>query len=315
MIKARFFESQEAYDEYSESRGGYMHEQVTAIIRANGTICADLITDCKRWQTAVKRFFDAVAGDSRFAGWRETITESINGGVWEDRESVDGGYVYGGYAWGVEEVAPGTYYIFLNVPAPQQPAQPEAEQEAEEKTAAQDITTKYYTPSAHISIFLNTWGNYNENGADGGLWISLPCDIEDMLQRLAESTGEDADEMEPFINDSETDIDELEIGELDDIRGLNDLAEQLDELDEWELEQLAAYMEAEGGTLENALENYEDCAFYEGSRLIDVAYELADEMLADAPEFCQNYFDYEAFARDLGFDGYRETSRGVICTR
>ena len=195
------------------------------------------------------------------------------------------------------------------------PAQPEAEQEAEEKTAAQDITTKYYTPSAHISIFLNTWGNYNENGADGGLWISLPCDIEDMLQRLAESTGEDADEMEPFINDSETDIDELEIGELDDIRGLNDLAEQLDELDEWELEQLAAYMEAEGGTLENALENYEDCAFYEGSRLIDVAYELADEMLADAPEFCQNYFDYEAFARDLGFDGYRETSRGVICTR
>ena len=131
MIKARFFESQEAYDEYSESRGGYMHEQVTAIIRANGTICADLITDCKRWQTAVKRFFDAVAGDSRFAGWRETITESINGGVWEDRESVDGGYVYGGYAWGVEEVAPGTYYIFLNVPAPQQPAQPEAEQEAD----------------------------------------------------------------------------------------------------------------------------------------------------------------------------------------
>lgn len=195
------------------------------------------------------------------------------------------------------------------------PAQPESEQEAEEKAAAQGITTKYYTPSAHISIFLNTWGNYNENGADGGFWVSLPCDIEYMLQHLAKSTGEDADEIEAFINDSETDIDGLEIGELDDIRGLNDLAEQLDELDEWELEQLAAYMEAEGGTLENALENFDDCIFYEGARLIDVAYELADEMLADAPEFCQNYFDYESFARDLGFDGYKETSRGVICTR
>ena len=30
------------------------------------------------------------------------------------------------------------------------------------------------------------------------------------------------------------------------------------------------------------------------------------------PEFALRYFDYEAFARDLSFDGYTETKYGVI---
>ena len=49
--------------------------------------------------------------------------------------------------------------------------------------------------------------------------------------------------------------------------------------------------------------------------LDDVAAELADEWLnsKDIPSFISNYFDYAAFARDLSFDGYNETSHGVIC--
>lgn len=34
-----------------------------------------------------------------------------------------------------------------------------------------------------IRIFLNTWKNYNENGADGGFWIDLPCDIDEALEK------------------------------------------------------------------------------------------------------------------------------------
>ena len=47
-----------------------------------------------------------------------------------------------------------------------------------------------------ISVFLNTWGNYNENGADNGFWVNLPCDLDAELEKLAESTGEELDEME-----------------------------------------------------------------------------------------------------------------------
>lgn len=31
-----------------------------------------------------------------------------------------------------------------------------------------------------LNIFVNTWGNYNENGADGGEWITLPMEPEEL---------------------------------------------------------------------------------------------------------------------------------------
>lgn len=66
-----------------------------------------------------------------------------------------------------------------------------------------------------ISVFLNTWGNYNENGADNGFWVNLPCDLDEVMERLSESTGEEVDEMEIFINDTDINITGLEIGEYD----------------------------------------------------------------------------------------------------
>lgn len=45
--------------------------------------------------------------------------------------------------------------------------------------------------------------------------------------------------------------------------------------------------------------------------LSDVAYWIVDECY-DLPEIAKRYFDYKAFARDLGFDGYSETENGVI---
>ena len=167
------------------------------------------------------------------------------------------------------------------------------------------------TKTTLISVFLNTWGNYNENGADGGFWVNLPCDLEETLERLAASTGEKVDEMEVFINDYETDINGLEISENSNISELNDLAEQLEALDEYDLEKLEAILEADGGSLENALENMDDYTFYAHMSLEDVAYEIVEECY-DLPDFAQRYFDYAAFARDLGYDGYTETENGVI---
>ena len=167
------------------------------------------------------------------------------------------------------------------------------------------------TKTALIAVFLNTWANYNENGADGGFWVNLPCDLDETLEKLAKSTGEEVDEMEVFINDYETDIDGLEIGEYTDLEALNETAEQLEALDEYDLEKLEAILEADGGSLENALDNMDDYTYYANMSLEDVAYEIVDECY-DLPDIAQRYFDYAAFARDLGFDGYTETENGVI---
>lgn len=164
-----------------------------------------------------------------------------------------------------------------------------------------------------ISVFLNTWGNYNENGADGGFWVELPCNLDEVLERLAASTGEDVDEMEVFINDFETEISGLEISENTDISDLNDIAEQLESLDKYDLEKLEAILEADGGSLENALDNIDDYIYYSNMSLEDVASEMIDEgVFGDIPDSIINYIDTSAIARDLGYDGYTETENGVI---
>ena len=53
-----------------------------------------------------------------------------------------------------------------------------------------------------LNIFVNTWGNYNENGADGGEWITLPMDpdeLENKLQTIADAMHDNDPEF--FIND------------------------------------------------------------------------------------------------------------------
>ncbi len=45
--------------------------------------------------------------------------------------------------------------------------------------------------------------------------------------------------------------------------------------------------------------------------MVDVAYNLVEELYnIEGP--LANYFDYEAFASYLSYDGYTETSYGVI---
>ena len=168
-----------------------------------------------------------------------------------------------------------------------------------------------------LNIFVNTWGNYNTNGADGGQWITLPMDpeeLEEVLDNIAAAMGD----MDPewFINDYEWTI-ETELGdvhEMDNIQEWNERCQEVDNLEEWEAEEVAAAIEAYGYTFAEALERQQrGCfIFYAGQDLEEVAEELINECY-DLPEFALRYFDYEAFARDLSYDGYTETKYGVIC--
>ena len=170
-----------------------------------------------------------------------------------------------------------------------------------------------------LNIFVNTWGNYNENGADGGEWITLPMDpaaLEEELKKISDAMGDF--DPEYCIHDYEwtTEIEPREISEMENIDELNEELQELDGLDEWDQKEIAAAMEAFDYDFKEAHERQQrGCfTFYAGQDLQEVAEQIADECyLYNAPEFLARYFDYEAFAHDLTFDGYTETSYGVIC--
>ena len=170
-----------------------------------------------------------------------------------------------------------------------------------------------------LNIFINTWGNYNENGADGGEWITLPMDpdaLAEELKKISDAMGDF--DPEYCIHDYEwtTEIEPREIGEMENIEELNEELRDLEDLDEWDQKEIAAAMEAFGYDFKEAHERQQrGCfVFYAGQDLQEVAEQIADECyLYNAPDFLARYFDYEAFARDLSFDGYTETEYGVIC--
>ena len=97
-----------------------------------------------------------------------------------------------------------------------------------------------------LKIFVNTWGNYNENGADGGRWIDLPMDpdtLAETLEDVAAAMGDNDPEW--AIHDYEWDdtFDGGEISEYDNIQDLNEYVQRLEDLDSWHLKTYAAMIE------------------------------------------------------------------------
>lgn len=170
-----------------------------------------------------------------------------------------------------------------------------------------------------LDIFVNTWGNYNENGADGGQWITLPMEKEELaevLENIAALMGDNDPEWAIHDYEWTTEIELDEVSEHNNIFDLNEMCNELDNLDEWEAEEIAAAVEAYGYTFAEALERHQngDFIFYRGMDMEEVAEELVRDcyFTKDTPEIFERYFDFEAFARDLSFDGYTETKYGVI---
>lgn len=164
-----------------------------------------------------------------------------------------------------------------------------------------------------LNIFVNTWGNYNEHGADGGEWLSLPMDADelaDALDRIAQRMGDD--EPEWTIHDYEwTEDFSVRVSEMADITALNELIQQLADLPSYDLEKLEAMIDTYGYDIADGLDHLDEYTFYDGMTLIDVAEELVNDCY-ELPEFALRYFDFDAFARDLSFDGYTETAHGVL---
>ena len=173
-----------------------------------------------------------------------------------------------------------------------------------------------------MKVALTNLGKYNEGILDY-VWLDLPATADEIaaafdnievshddIHYYSDGLGHVAmtdyygEFEEYFITDYECDF--YNIGEYESLDSLNEIAEQIDGLLDYEQEIVKALM-SEGYSLEDALNNYEDVIVYSGcDNMTDVAYEYIEEsgMFNGIPDCITNYFDYEAFGRDLSFDGH-----------
>ena len=170
--------------------------------------------------------------------------------------------------------------------------------------------------------YIETWLRNLNNEKE--VKLNLPMEEEELIEALKNINvcNEEGEVIQEYIIPawnfgeyaSELDCRDFANIELENIFTVNDWAEELAEVDsERGLEVLQAIAEASGGSIGEVLETYNKgyYQFYQGMDLTDVAEELVNECY-NLPDFAVRYFDFEAFGRDLGFDGYVETSKGVI---
>ena len=95
------------------------------------------------------------------------------------------------------------------------------------------------TKTTILKIFITNLGKYNE-GELIGEWLDLPA-TEDEIDELMERIGIGEEYEEVFITDYESDLN-IKVGEYDNIEALNEMADEIASLDEWELETLEALL-------------------------------------------------------------------------
>lgn len=159
-----------------------------------------------------------------------------------------------------------------------------------------------------LNIYVNTWGNYNENGAEGGQWITLPMDQEELENKLKEIAAKMGDhDPEWAIHDFEwtTDWEGREIGEMENIQSLNEYMQALDNLEMWEQELYSAAAEYWGFDYVD-IENLEEYNLYPDIKNdYDLGYYWVEESGCydlSSMGSLKNYIDYEAFGRDIRFE-------------
>ena len=159
-----------------------------------------------------------------------------------------------------------------------------------------------------LNIFVNTWGNYNVNGADGGEWITLPMDADDLqkeLEKIAAAMGDRDPEFAVHDYEWTCEWEGREISEYDNIEELNEYAQKLDKLSEWEQKVYAAAVEYWGAQYVDP-DDLDDYILYTD---ITDNYDLGYYWAVDSG--CYNtdelgtlgrYIDYEAFGRDIAIE-------------
>lgn len=139
-----------------------------------------------------------------------------------------------------------------------------------------------------------------------GRWVELPCaDINGEISSIVEEYGDSYDCNEVMCADAEN---IPYPGEYPNFEELNATYEELDSLTEDEEIIFEALVE-DGYDREKALEIVQngDYMLYDGcDDMTDVAERYCEEcgLLAEIPDHLRYYFDFEAYGRDMSYEGH-----------
>lgn len=169
-----------------------------------------------------------------------------------------------------------------------------------------------------IRIFVTNLGRYNE-GCLMGEWVKLPIP-EDKLQEVLDRIGIDDQYEEYFITDYESNFPNLQISEYASIDELNTLAERIDSLTDWDYDKLGAVLEAESSVsiaeileIVTELDSFDLLADIDDDEVLGEYYADCGCIFQDVPEHIQQYFDFEAYGRDIRLElNCCFTSYGVV---
>ena len=148
-----------------------------------------------------------------------------------------------------------------------------------------------------LNVFITNLGKYNE-GYLIGEWIALPADKED-VQALFDRIGINKEYEEYFITDYETDL-PMSIGEYDNVFRLNEMAEELSELTDYEVKKYKAILEA--GFWREHTDIIDNLDNYNLSEDITNATEYGEMLIddnTDIPEYIKGYIDCESYGEDM----------------
>lgn len=178
-----------------------------------------------------------------------------------------------------------------------------------------------------IKLYFANLAAYNSGKLDGK-WFDLEDytiiddlmdDVKrDVLHRRDDENGEPVFEYgisdeEYAIHDYEAPFKISEYEDTDNIAAMIDFC-NLDECDQ----KRAGYLFDNNyySKLQDCIDNLDDVEYYENMTLVQVAEQLVDDgCFGEIPKELKFYIDYEAIARDLGYDGYNECSDGVYYLR
>lgn len=165
---------------------------------------------------------------------------------------------------------------------------------------------------------LTNLGKYNEGGLDY-VWVSFPCDEDDFQDSLkkigiGKDRGDGSVYEEYFFSDWDTDynwVDLSNLGEYEDFDDVNEYAESLENIvDDGNEEEFKAAMEY-SGDFHDALDLVETGSVTKisdesRSNRMDEAIgaHYIDSMGFDAMSDIEEYFDYEAYGRDIRIEYY-----------
>ena len=172
-----------------------------------------------------------------------------------------------------------------------------------------------YGHDCPFEAYITNLGKYNE-GELVGEWVKFPTTSEDLkkvFERIGIGSKDDFGNPyeEWFISDYDCYVDGLYemLGEYESLDELNYLASKIDELDEHDYNHFQSAMQVSDYTgsikdLINLIDNLDKYEIYPGvENYADLGHYYVNELgMVDLPDYLVDYFDYEAYGRDMAIN-------------